>query len=98
MFVVFHFPLADLFAHLFEISEEVKIEHFISDATVESFDKCILIWFPRFDVVDEYAVFSALVREDFTQEFRAAIGTQNVGHRPLCFYPIEQPHQTCRSE
>ena len=98
VFVVFHFPMADLLANLVEVSEQVEIEHFVSDTVVEAFDKGILIRLTAFDVIDEDTVLGAPTREDLTQELRAVDDAQDVGQVAFSFDPLEQPHEASRSK
>jgi len=62
LLVLLDAPLADELPDLGQASEQIQIEHLVSQAPVEPLDKGILIRLARFDVVDEHAIGLALVQ------------------------------------
>ncbi len=77
-FVVFEYPCPGDFTHFIKISEQPRIQNVISIRTIEAFDKRILIWFSRFDVIEHDAVVFTPADKDFTQKIGPVVDSQNI--------------------
>ncbi len=50
-FVVVDHPPVGGFAHIVEAGEEIQVEHFLAERTIEALNEGILIWLSRLDVL-----------------------------------------------
>ena len=98
LLVVLGEPLSDELAHLGEASEQIQIQHLVSQAPVEAFDKGILVRLAWLDVVDKHPVGLAPFDEDTAEELRAVIDAQDIRQSPDFLQPLEYPYQPGRPQ
>ncbi len=84
--------------NLGECAEQVKIKHFLPIGPIESLDEGILVWLPRLDVLDEYAVRGHPLHELMAQQLRAIVDPQDIRQATLRLQPLEEPDKSSRSK
>ena len=61
-----------------QASEQIQVEHLISQASVEPLDKGVLIRLSWLDAIDKHAVGLAPVDEDAAEELGAIVNSQDI--------------------
>ncbi len=66
-------PFLSSFTNLLERFKDVGIEYFVAISAVKAFNKCILLWFTRWDKLKLDALFFAPSGEDCGAQFTPVI-------------------------
>lgn len=93
LLVVLDHPPINGLAYIIEAQEQMLVQQFVAERTVETFNVRVLVGLARLDVLDGHAMGFRPLHEALAQELGAVVGAQYLWQSTLVVQLLEDAYQ-----